>query len=79
MDERLVSPVEHTFTLVMRALLPRVAMILNLVKDCQRDKVVRNSERRRLPTEEDDPETPDEWILDRERGSLARFLRRLDC
>ena len=36
MDERLVSLVEHTFTLAMRALLHRDAMIPNLVKDCQR-------------------------------------------
>ena len=62
MDERLVG---------VRALLLRDAMILNSVKDCQRDKVVKNSER--LLTEEDDRGTPDEWILDSGRGSLARF------
>ena len=54
-------PVEHTFTL--RAL---------WVKDCQRDNVVKNSER--LLTEEDDPGTPDEWILDSGRGSLLPTL-----
>ena len=36
MDERLVGPVEHAFTLEMRAHLLRDAMIPNLVKDCQR-------------------------------------------
>ena len=41
----LVSPVEHTFTLEMRVLTLRGATILFFVKDCQRDKVMQNSER----------------------------------
>ena len=43
-------------------------MILKLVKDCQRHKVVKNSARDCLQKEEDDPQTPDEQILDRERS-----------
>ena len=41
----LVSPVEHTFTLEMRVLTLRGATILFFVTDCQRDKVMQNSER----------------------------------
>ena len=37
-DERLVSSVEHTFTLVMRAPLLRNAMIPNLVKEGRTDE-----------------------------------------
>ena len=37
----LTDTVEHTFTLVMRALSTRDALILNVVKDCQQDTAMK--------------------------------------
>ena len=70
--------VEHTFTLVMRALSTRGALILNFLKDCQQDTALKNSVRdclqnglfQELPTN-------GSWTVE-EGLSLAKVVRRPD-